>query len=297
MASNRLTNREGLTAWLFIGPFLLGFVLFRLVPLLLGLALSVLNFNRVRKIGELRFIGFSNYVRLLSDDIALSAFAKSFQYTLVFVVGTVVLALVTALALNQRFWFRTTIRSMIYMPYVANIVALSIIWSIVLDPFDGPVNTLLRTLGVEDPPLWLGGLSTALPTIAAINVWQNLAFPVIVFLAALQDVPRELYECAEIDGASSLQRFSHITLPMISPTTFFITVTSMIGSFQNYSIVRVLTNGGPGTASRVISLNIYEEAFGFNRYSYASAQALVLFVIILVITLLQWKGQKRWVHY
>ena len=132
---------------------------------------------------------------------------------------------------------------------------------------------------------------------AWIKVWQNLAFQTIVFLAALQDVPRELYECAQIDGAGWWRRLVRITLPMISPTTFFLVVVTVIGSFNSFSLVKALTDGGPGHATRIITLFIYEQAMKYSYYSYANALACLLFIFILLITLIQWKAQEKWVHY
>jgi len=181
---------------------------------------------------------------------------------------------------------------------VANVVAIGIVWSIVLNPFGGPINAALKLLGVPEPslPQWLTGVRSALPTVAGIKVWQNLAFQTIVFLAALQEVPRELYECAQIDGAGWWRRMVRITLPMISPTTFFLVVITVIGSFNSFSIVKALTGGGPGHATRIITVFIYEQAMKYSYYSYANALACLLFVFILIVTLIQWKAQTAWVR-
>ncbi|MWV43967.1 ABC transporter permease subunit [Paenibacillus sp. HJL G12] len=288
--------RERGAAWVFVLPFVIGFLIFNIIPMAYSVYISFMDYNSFKALNSIKFIGFDNYVRLFHDPIALNAFVKSFIYTVFYVPGLILLSFLVATLLNRAFALRALTRTLILMPYVANVVAVSIVWSILLDPFGGPVNQLLTKLGM-DPPLWLSGVKTALPTIAGINVWQSLAFQTIVFLAALQGVNKELYEAADIDGASRWRRLWSITLPVISPTTFFLVITSIIGSFQNYASVRMLTNGGPGTSSRVISLNIYEEAFTLNHYSYASAQAIILFAIVLVITIIQWKGQKRWVHY
>ncbi|WP_136604199.1 carbohydrate ABC transporter permease [Paenibacillus dokdonensis] len=288
--------REKGAAWVFVLPFVIGFLIFNIIPMAYSVYISFMDYNSFKALNSIKLIGFDNYVRLFHDPIALNAFVKSFIYTLFYVPGLILLSFLVATLLNRAFALRGLTRTLILMPYVANVVAVSIVWSILLDPFGGPVNQLLTKLGM-DPPLWLSGVKTALPTIAGINIWQSLAFQTIVFLAALQGVNKELYEAADIDGASRWKRLWSITLPVISPTTFFLVITSIIGSFQNYASVRMLTNGGPGTSSRVISLNIYEEAFTLNHYSYASAQAIILFAIVLVITIIQWKGQKRWVHY
>jgi multiple sugar transport system permease protein len=301
--SRRITNRsqllraESRTALLFILPFVAGFVLFRLVPVAAALLMSFANFNALRSIGTIELLGFDNFLRIFRDEYALQGYLKSFQYMLLFVPGYICASLALALFLTREMPLKGVARTMLFVPYVSNFVAVAMIWSILLDPFSGPVNSFLVSAGIQDPPMWLAGVKTALPTIVMIVIWQGIAFPTIVFMAAINEVPTELYESAQIDGARPMQKFFGITLPLISPTTFFLVVTGMIGSFQNYTPVQVLTKGGPGTASRVIAVNIYETAFTFNQYSYASAQAILLFLIIMGITMVQWRGQRKWVHY
>lgn len=289
-----MKSGEAKAGLLFILPFLLGFIIFNLFPLIYAFYISMVDYNTLKP--SYNFIGFDNFVRIFNDNIAIKAYWNSFLYTLVYVPVLIVLSFFLAMLLNRKFFLRPVSRTMILIPYVANVVAIAMVFSVILDPYDGPVNAFLQMIGIETPPMWLAGISTALPTIALINVWQSLSFQTIVYLAALQGVPNELYEAADLDGAGKWRKMLNVTLPIVSPTTFFLVITSIIGSFQNYASVRALTNGGPGVASRVISLNIYEEAFTYNRYSYAAAQAILLFAVILVITIIQWKGQKRWVH-
>lgn len=279
----------------FVLPFLAGFLIFNLFPLLYAFYISLVDYNTLKP--SFNFIGFDNFTRIFHDPIALQAYWSSFLYTLIYVPALIVLSFFLAVLLNRKFFLRPVSRTMILIPYVANVIAIAMVWSMILDPYDGPVNAFLHLIGVQNPPMWLGGTKTALPTIALVNVWQSLSFQTIVFLAALQGVPKELYEASELDGAGRWKKIRNVTIPLVSPTTFFLVITSVIGSFQNYASVRALTNGGPGVASRVISLNIYEEAFTYNRYSYAAAQAILLFGVILVITIIQWRGQKKWVHY
>jgi multiple sugar transport system permease protein len=290
---------EERTAFLFIAPFLIGFAVLNLAPLFYSLFMSFVNFNRLGEIKTDEFVGLANYLRIFSDRIALQSYGRSFYFLLIYVAGIIMLSLFLALLLNRRLFLRTPSRTMIYMPYVANVIAVGMVWAIVLNPFEGPVNVLLLRLGVAEEalPQWLLGAKTSLPTVAAVKVWRNLAFQTIVFLAALQEVPAELYECAEIDGAGWWRRFFRITLPMISPTMFFLIVVTIIGSFNSLAIVKALTGGGPGSASRIITLFIYETAIRYSKYSYATALASLLFLAILLITLLQWKVQKLWVHY
>jgi multiple sugar transport system permease protein len=295
----RFPRREARIALLFIAPLFIGFAIFNLFPLVYSIFLSLVNFNSFGEIKVNEFMGIKNYLRAFNDRLALESFAKSFLFSLLYVVGIIALSLLAALLLNRKLYLRTVSRTMIYMPYVANVVAIGIVWSIVLNPFGGPINSLLKLTGVPDKalPEWLIGVKSALPTVAGIKIWQNLAFQTIVFLAALQDVPRELYECAEIDGAGGLRKFFRITLPMISPTTFFLIVVTVIGSFNSLAIVKALTSGGPGNSTRIITLFIYEQAIKYSYYSYANALACLLFIFLLIVTLIQWKAQNRWVHY
>ena len=297
--SKSALRSDTITGLVFVLPFIAGFVLFRLLPLIYGFILSFMDYNSLAKFGNAGFHGFKNYLSVLSQPIVRTSFLRSFHFTIMYTGGILALSLLTATILNKKFFLRTFSRTLIYLPYVSNIIAVGIVWAIVLNPNNGPVNTFFREIGVpqDSLPRWLLGLDTALPTVALINIWLNLAFQTIVFLAALQDVPIELYECSELDGISPTGKFFHITLPLISPTTFYLLIVTIIGSFQNYALVRALTNGGPGTSTRVISLNMYEDAFLYTRFSYASAQAILLFGIILIITIFQWKGQKKWVHY
>ena len=295
----RLASRDARTALLFIGPFFAGFVLFNLLPLFYSVFLSLVDFNTLGQVRTDTFVWFANYARAFADRLALASYARSFFFSLVYVAGIIVASLFLALLLNRTLYLRTLSRTMIYMPYVANVIAIGMVWSIVLNPFNGPVNALLILVGVPEKslPQWLLGVQSSLPTMAGIKVWQNLAFQTIVFLAALQEVPRELYECAQIDGAGWWRKLVRITLPLISPTTFFLIVVTIIGSFNSFALVKALTNGGPGSATRIITLFIYEQAFRYSYYSYSNALACLLFVFILLVTIVQWRLQKKWVHY
>jgi multiple sugar transport system permease protein len=291
-----LERQEKRAAAWFVLPFLVGFLALNLFPIVYSFLISMMDYRSYKDLGTYNFVGFSNYVDLLSDVNAINAYVKSLYYIVMYVPGILIVSLVVALLLNRSFHLRFFTRSMVLMPYVSNIVAIAMVWSIILEPTDGPVNQFLRGLGMK-PPLWLLDTRTSLPTVVLINIWQGLAFHTIVFLAALQAVPRDLYEAADLDGANRFRKLLNVTLPLISPTTFYLIIISIITSLQNYASIKSLTNGGPGISTKVISFNIYEEAFTYNRFSYASAQAIVLFLIILVFTIIQWKGQKKWVHY
>lgn len=291
-----MKRQEIVTGWLFLAPFVIGFFLFVVFPLLYTFWLSLLGANTLADFMDPPFVGLQNFVDVLRNKDAVASFGRSLQYTSVYVPVMMVSSMAMAFALNKNFPMRTASRTMIFLPYVANVTAVAIVFNVLLNPWGGPVNALLNLLGVSNPPQWLMDPSMALTMTALISVWQNLAFQTIVFLAALQDVPEELYEASRIEGASAWHIFRMVTLPMVSPTTFFLLVTTIIGSTQNFSGIYTLTQGGPGGSSEVAIINIYKAAFQFNQFGIASAQSMLLFAVLLIITIVQWKGQKKWVH-
>lgn len=208
---------------------------------------------------------------------------------------TIVMAagLLLAVLVNQKIHFRNGIRAMIFMPYVSNMVAIAIVWSILLDPVDGIVNQTLRALGVTNAPMWLMGSKTALYSVVMIAVWREVGLQFVTYLAALQEVPTELKEAAQIDGAGRFQQFIYVTLPLIRNTTFLLTITSIITSLKNFTIIQVLTAGGPGNSTTVLPLNIVDTAFASARMGYASAQAMVMFILVMGVTIVQWVGKNR----
>lgn len=292
-----LEKQEARAAFVFVLPFFIGFIIFQFAPLFYAFFISFVDLNNFKPLNAVQWVGLANYTAIWKDPIAVSSYLKSFYYTILYVPFLTAVGFIAAVLLNKHFYWKSFSRSLFLMPYVANIVAISIVFSLLFDPFGGFVNALLKVLGISNPPLWFASAKMAIPTTAMVAIWLNFPFQMIVYLAALQGVSKELYEAADIDGASKLKKLVSITLPIISPTSFFLVITATIGSFQNFTIFNALTKGGPGTASRVSSLNIYEEAFSFNHYSYAAAQAIVLFLIIMVISVIQWGGQKKWVHY
>ncbi|WP_105616806.1 carbohydrate ABC transporter permease [Vallitalea okinawensis] len=292
-----IAEKEALTGVLFIFPYALGFLIFHALPFILSFVISMTDLRFISKISEVRFIFFDNFLEMFNDPYFWEAFSKSVQYTVIYVPLIMLLSLMLALMVNKKIYAKNAIKTMIFMPYISNIVAIAIVWGLLLDPIEGPINNLLMTLGMTNPPMWLMGAKTALPTVVIIAVWQGMGLQFITYLAALQGVPRELIEASQIDGANRWKSFIHVTLPMISPTTFFLTITSIISSLKNFSVVHALTEGGPGTSTRVLALNIVRETFASYRMGYASAQAIFVFVFILIITVIQWKGQRRFVSY
>lgn len=290
-------RKESMAGWLFILPSLIGFLIFTLVPVLLSLLLSFTKWNFLSGIGSIEFIGLDNYTAMWGDSRFIASLRNNALFTLVVVPAVMLLSLLAALALNKKSYLKSPIRLMIFMPYISSIVAVSIVWGILLNPSQGPVNAFLRSLGIADPPGWLASSAWALPAIMLITIWINIGYNMIIYLAGLQGIPQDLYEASSIDGAGPFKQFMNVTLPMLSSTTFFVMITTIINSFQVFALVFIMTQGGPGTSTAVITFYIYQVAFSFYDMGYASAMAWILFAAILFVTWIQWQRQKRWVHY
>lgn len=292
--TSSLRKKEARVAWLFITPYLVGFILFHFLPIFLSIVLSLTDMKYISTADQTSFIGLGNYFEMIHDaEFLKTAFKNSIIYSVCFVPLVMVVGLFLAVLVNQKIHFRNGIRAMIFMPYVSNMVAIAIVWSLLLDPVDGIVNKTLSALGVSNAPMWLMGSKTALITVVMIAVWREVGLQFVTYLAALQDVPKELKEAAQIDGANRFQLFRFVTFPLLRNTTFLLIITSIITSLKNFTIIQVLTEGGPGNATTVLPLKIVDTAFSSARMGYASAQAMVMFVLVMVITATQWIGKNR----
>jgi len=287
--------RENLTGWLFVLPAFLGFLLFFFLPILSGAVFSFTDFNGFN-LDSLQFVKLENYNRLFSDDYFLNAFSNNLIYALLFTPLTLLLALFFAAVLNRVTFGRKFFRVCFFLPYISSMVSVAVIWKLIFSP-NGPLSSMLMGLGVSEPPKWLMSSDWALYALIIIAVWKNFGYYMLILLAGMQTIPGYLYEAAEIDGASAFQRFRKITLPMLSPTIFLCIVMLLINSFQVFDLVNVLTRGGPGYATQVLVYRIYTEAFTYSHMGYACAISYFLFLVVLVITVIQFVGQKYWVHY
>ena len=287
--------RENLTGWLFVLPAFLGFLLFFFLPILSGAVFSFTDFNGFN-LDSLQFVKLENYNRLFSDDYFLNAFSNNLIYALLFTPLTLLLALFFAAVLNRVTFGRKFFRVCFFLPYISSMVSVAVIWKLIFSP-NGPLSSMLMGLGVSEPPKWLMSSDWALYALIIIAVWKNFGYYMLILLAGMQTIPGYLYEAAEIDGASAFQRFRKITLPMLSPTIFLCIVMLLINSFQVFDLVNVLTRGGPGYATQVLVYRIYTEAFTYPHMGYACAISYFLFLVVLVITVIQFVGQKYWVHY
>ena len=275
-----------MTPYLFLAPGLLLFAVFRLYPLLEGLRLSLTNARLGR--ATYQYVGLANYARLADDTRFHVSLGNTAFYTVASTLPVLALPLLLALALN-RGRLRNLLRSLFFFPFTLSVVTVGLAWLWLLDPVVGPVNYYLRTLGVPARS-WLADPQTAMWAIIATTVWWVTGYYLVGYLAGLQDIPRDLYEAAALDGAGGWRSFWTITLPLLRPVLLFVVVTHVIGSFQLFGQVFVLTGGGPGDATRTVVQHLYETAFqNFFQFGVASAMAWVLFAIVLVFSVLQFR--------
>jgi multiple sugar transport system permease protein len=285
-------RRDALWALAFLTPSLAGFLVFTLFPVLASLALSATRWDLI---GRPSFVALRNYGDVLHDPLFWRAMANTAYYTGGAVPLVIVASLILALALNEPIWGRTLFRTLLFMPVVSSTVAIAMVWRWIYAPF-GVINALLTRLGL--PALaWLTTPTWAMPAVIVMSAWQSMGYSTVIFLAGLQDIPRHLYDAAAVDGATGLRRFWHITLPMLSPTTFFVLVMAVIRSFQAFGQIYMLTGGGPAYATTTIVMYVYEKAFLSLHMGYASALAWVLFGVVFALTLIQFGFQREWVTY
>jgi multiple sugar transport system permease protein len=282
------------TAAPFLLPHALGFLLFTLGPVLVTFGISLFSWNMVN---PPRFVGLGNYREMFTDD---TFFRASMLNTVYYTAGTVAIifaaSLASALALNRGIRGRSLFRTLYFVPNVSSLVAVSLVWMWIYNSDFGFLNNLLRLVGVQGPR-WLSDTRTAMPAVMLMSAWTQFGFFTVIFLSGLQGIPRPLYEAASIDGTSPAQTLARITLPLLSPTTFFVLVMCIINSFQVFEQTFVMTKGGPAFSTTTAVMYIYDKAFKFQQMGYASALSWALFLCIFAVTVAQLALQKRWVHY
>lgn len=287
-------KRQRLLGYLFILPNMLGVVTFFLIPAVFSLILTFTNYQFANP--SYKFIGLGNFTRLFQDD----KFGIAIKNTLLYLAAvpiSLVFAFLVAVALNRSVFLKSFLRSMYFMPYITSGVAVGFVWMLLFQPSQGPVNGFLRAIGIADPPGWFASTDTAMYGLIIIAVWATLGYNMIIYMAALQEISPELTEAARIDGARTYTLLRHIIWPLVSPTTFLLLITGLIGAIKSFGVIQAITGGGPGSSTTVMSLFIYKTAFSYYEMGYASAISWVLFGFVLLITLVQWYGQKKWVHY
>lgn len=294
---NNARFREHLAGYLFILPNFAGYLIFVLLPILFSLYLVFVDWEYLKGFAGIQWVGLDNLLSLDDDPKFIKSLKNNTIFTVVSVPASMLIGLMLAVILNKYVYFRNTLRTLIFLPYVSSLVAVSVIWSILYNARTGPINQFLRTMGIDNPPGWLSSPNSALFAIIIMSVWVTIGYAMVIYLAGLQGISKDLYEAADIDGASKVRQLLQITIPMLTPTTFLITITLIIWSFQIFGPVAVMTQGGPIDSTMVLSYHIYLLAFRFYKMGYAAAVSWVLFAIIFVITMIQWQGQKRWQQY
>ena len=286
-------TREAIEGYVFIMPWLLGFIIFLVGPLAASLYFS---FTQYELATPPVFVGLKNYAKLIDDPLFYQSLKVTAIYTLFSVPIGISLSFLVALLLNQKVKLLGFFRTMYYMPVLVPAVASAMLWVWLLNPEFGLVNTMLKMLFGIKGPSWLGNTKWALPSIIIMSLW-GVGGPMLIYLAGLQGVPTEFYEAAKIDGANPWQSFRYVTIPQMSPVIFYNLVSGIIGSFQVFSAGYLMTGGGPGHATLFYVLYLYNNAFRWFKMGYASALAWVLFVIVMVLTVVTIRSSSAWVYY
>lgn len=290
---SRLMDNENFVGFLFVAPLILGLIVFTYGPVL---AAFVLSFTKGDYISTPKWIGLGNYGALLDDKL----FWKSLNNTLYYVAGVVpvgmALSLLLALAMNQKLRGIVVFRTIFFLPTISSSVAISLMWLWIYNPEYGALNFLLDQVGIKGPA-WLSSPDWAMPAVMIMAVWRGLGYNMLIYLAGLQGIPEIYYEAADIDGAGPWAKFWNITLPMLSPTNFMLLILGLIGAFQVFEYTYVMTSGGPVYSTLTLVLHVYNNAFRNFQMGYASALAYVVFFVLLILTMIQFWLQRRWVHY
>ena len=276
----------------FLSPWLIGFLVFTLVPVGLSFYYSLCKFNMLQ---PPRFIGLKNYTDLMHDKVFWLATENTFYYAVMALPAGLLVSLGIAILLNVQIPGQSIWRTIIFMPSLVPIVASAMLWMWLLNPRLGLINLLLGKIGIPGPP-WLSGIHWVMPSLAIMSLW-GVGNAVIIYLAGLQDVPRELYEAAELDGAGVVGRILHVTLPILSPVIFFNLIMAVIGTLQVFEVPYIMTGGGPAHATYFLSMYLYDNAFIYLNMGYAGAMAWIMLLIVLSLTGLAFWSSRRWVHY
>ncbi len=289
--------KDNITGYLFIAPSLIGFLVFTLFGVLFSLTMAFTDWNLLKGYEFAKFVGLDN-IKAMFSDIYLKACLRNNALLLLVVPVTLFLAAVLATLMNRAIYGRAGARAMYFMPYITNIVAVATVWRALFHKAKGPINVLLMHLGVatENLPGWLSSTKWALLAVAIVLLWKEIGYDILMYSGALQAIPTEYYEAAEIDGAGPVTKFFRITVPLLEPTTFLLTILGIISSLQMWSFVQIITKGGPGTATYTLGLYIYRSAFQTYRTGYAAALSWLLCLLIMLFTVIRWRREKNYAN-
>lgn len=289
-------RKENLIGYAFVLPALIAFLLFIALPFFASLGLSFTSWNFIGGWKKLKWVGLDNFVQISKDLRFKQAIGNTFIYAITTVPTSIIMALMLAYVLNGKIYFKKTLRMAFFIPYISSTVALAAVFKFMFRD-DGIINSILSMLGMTNLPQWFADLSLNKIPIIALVIWTAIGYELIIYMSALQNVPTSLYEAADIDGASGFKKFVKITIPLVSPTTFYLVIIRLIATFKIFSSVEIMTMGSSAYTNTSMVLEIYGNAFQSYKFGYAAAQSMILFIMILVITLFNFKGQKRWVYY
>lgn len=292
---NSAVVKEAIAGYLFVLPTLLSFLVFFLGPVIWGLGMAFFKWDFF---STPTFIGIDNFLKLMRDQLFITTLKNTALFAIIATGLNVGLGMLIAIGINsiQWRWLKSLLRISYFIPFVISTVVIAMLFGFLLQESTGVINYYLSRLGIERIP-WLTSSTWAFRSVILLDVWKNVGFYTLIFLAGLQTIPSELYEAALVDGASRWVRLTRITIPLLTPTLFFSLIIALIGAFQVFDSMYVLTQGGPGDATRTVVMYLYREAFGNFNMGYAATMALVLFVIILSLTISQLKIGERWVFY
>lgn len=286
--------REERAGYLFVIPNFIGILAFVLLPIVFSLVLGFTKWNPMQGLAAIEFTGLENFAQMVSDERLKAALVNNFIYTFTYVPTSVGIGLIVAVLLNKFVFFKVPLRLMCFMPYISAMVSVAYIWLILLNPEGGAVNSILAALGVKNLPGWFTKSNSSLAGIIIMSVWHDAGYYMIIFLAALQGLSAEVYESAKVDGAGNLQTFFGITIPMMASNILFVSILATMNSFKVFDQINVLTEGGPGYSTNVLVYCIYHYAFREHNIGYASAVAVLLFAIILIISAVQVKLKAKY---
>ena len=289
-----LRRKNALIGYTFILPNFLGFAIFILIPVVFTLILAVMNWDGFN---AMTFAGLGNFKEIFTDYRFSSAFWKTLVYVVFSVLLTLLASLALACALNRKIKGRDAFRSAIFFPYVASMIAIGAVWKQLFEQNYGPINHFLRMIGIQNPPGWFASTDWAIWGVIIVSVWKFMGYYMLIYLAGLQDIPAQLYEASTLDGATAWQRFTKITLPMLTPSTFFVFIMLTINSFKSFDLIYALTQGGPGISTTRMANYIYNQTFVYWDYGKSAAASVVLFVIVLAVTIVQFRGEKKFTDY
>lgn len=286
--------REERAGYLFVIPNFIGILIFVALPIVFSLMLGFTKWNPMQGLSAIEFTGMDNFSRMLTDDRLKAALINNLVYTLFYVPLSVCIAFITAVLLNKFVFFKVPLRLMCFMPYISAMVSVAYVWLILLNPDGGPVNSILAMLGVKNLPGWFTKSNSALAGIILMSIWHDAGYYMIIFLSALQGLSKEIYESAKVDGANGFQTFFRITVPLMASNILFVSILATMNSFKVFDQINVLTEGGPGYSTNVLVYCIYHYAFREQNIGYASAVAVLLFVLIMIISVVQVKLKEKY---